>query len=47
MVDGITSNLEHKSKSLNKPMKLIPELADKLFLSWYLKNEMTEELEIS
>lgn len=47
MVDGITSELEHKSKSLNRPMKLIPELGDKLFLAWYLRNEMNEKLEIS
>lgn len=46
MVDGITDKLEHKSKSLNMPMRLMPELGGKLFLAWYLKNEMTEKLEI-
>lgn len=47
MIDGITSELEHKSKSLNRPMNLMPELGDKLFLAWYLKNEMNEKLETS
>lgn len=44
MVDGITSELEHKSKTLDKPMKLLLEKASKVFLEWYLKNEMTEKI---
>ena len=46
MVDGITSELEHKSKSLDRPMKPMHEV-DKLFLTWYLKNEMNDKMEIS
>lgn len=44
MVDGIMASLEHKSKSLNMPMRISPELSQKTFLAWYLKNEMTERL---
>tara|TARA_Y100000034_G_scaffold42710_2_gene52295 strand:- start:16738 stop:17511 length:774 start_codon:yes stop_codon:yes gene_type:complete len=46
MMDGITSELEHKSKCLDKPIELSPDLASHYFVEWYLKNEMSEKLEL-
>jgi hypothetical protein len=46
MTEGITSDLEHKSKDLNEPMMLCSQVSES-FLVWYLKNEGNEELEIS
>jgi len=46
MLDGLTSKLEHKSKSLDKPMKISIEFIGKKFSEWYLKNEMNERFEI-